>query len=252
MSTMPGIALVTGAGTGIGRAAALALLRNDFKVILTGRKQESLLATVDLAGNFATHATVIPADITKPGEVKMLFSKIREKFERLDLLFNNAGIGAPSLPLEEISYEEWEAVISTNLTGAFLCTQEAFKIMKNQNPQGGRIINNGSVSAHVPRPNSAPYTASKHAISGLTKSTSLDGRPYNICCGQIDIGNADTEMAEKMKKGILQPNGSIMIEPAIGIEHIADAVLYMAKLPLDVNVPFITVMANRMPYIGRG
>jgi NAD(P)-dependent dehydrogenase (short-subunit alcohol dehydrogenase family) len=252
MSTTQRFALVTGAGSGIGQSAALAMLQDGFKVIICGRNKTTLETTMNLAGDKASEAIAIQTDIRRPAEVEAMFATIRETFGRLDLLFNNAGISAPAVPLEDISYEDWQSVIESNLTGAFLCTREAFKIMKSQAPMGGRIINNGSISAHVPRPNSAPYTASKHAITGLTKSTSLDGRNYNICCVQIDIGNADTSMAGKMKEGILQPNGSVIKEPTIDTSYIAETIVYLANLPLDVNVPFITVMANRMPYMGRG
>ena len=252
MSDFQRIALVTGAGSGIGQSAALALLKNDFKVILCGRNNASLEKTKSMAEDNAGNAMVIQSDVTNPDDVVNMFSKVRQSFGRLDFLFNNAGIGAPAKPLEEISFDEWQSVIATNLTGSFLCIREAFKLMKSQDPMGGRIINNGSISAHVPRPNSAPYTSAKHAITGLTKAASLDGRNYNICCGQIDIGNADTAMAEKMKEGILQADGSIAKEPAIDTRYIADAIVYLANLPLDVNVPFFTVMANRMPYMGRG
>ena len=251
MNTIKKYALVTGAGSGIGRAVSLALLQNGYQVALTGRNQTSLEETAAMAGEFQSNALVVPSDICNPESVISLFEKIKTDFGRLDLLFNNAGTNTTGL-LEDISYEEWRKVIDTNLTGAFLCTQQAFKIMKAQTPQGGRIINNGSISAAVPRPNSAPYSASKHAITGLTKSTSLDGRKYNIACGQIDIGNADTDMAVSMKKGILQSSGAILIEPTMNLKHVSDAILYMAGLPLEANVQFMTVMATQMPFIGRG
>lgn len=252
MSTFRKVAIVTGAGTGIGKCTALALLREGYSVVLAGRRLEPLEMTKKEAGPFESQVLVVPTDVADPHSVRALFSKSKDKFGRLDLLFNNAGTGAPHVLLEDLTYEQWKSVIDVNLTGAFLCTQEAFKIMKSQNPQGGRIINNGSVSAHVPRPNSAPYTASKHAITGLTKATALDGRKYNIACGQIDIGNAHTEMSARMKDGVPQANGSIAVEPTMEVEHVARAVVYMASLPLDANVQFITLMATKMPYIGRG
>ena len=245
-------ALVTGAGSGIGKAVALALLREGYSVALTGRRRESLNDTLREAGELRSRTLVVPADVRDARSVRLLFTNIKETFGRLDLLFNNAGIAAPSKPLEELSSEEWQAVVDTNLTGAFLCTQEAFKIMKAQSPQGGRIINNGSLSAHVPRPNSAPYTATKHAITGLTKSTSLDGRKYNIACGQIDIGNAATSMAAGMSHGVPQANGQVEVEPTMDPVEAARAVVYMASLPLEANVLFLTVMATKMPFVGRG
>lgn len=244
--------LITGAGSGIGRDAAVTFLKNGYHVALTGRNADALYETVRLAGADAvTQAIVIPADITNPDSVIALFHQIQRTFGRLDVLFNNAGTNTKGL-LEDISYDAWRSVIDTNLTGAFLCTQQAFKLMKDQSPQGGRIINNGSISASVPRPNSAPYTASKHAITGLTKSTSLDGRKYNIACSQIDIGNVDTTMAQSMKTGMPQADGSMRIEPTFDVKHVSDALIYMASLPLDTNVQFITVMATQMPFIGRG
>jgi NAD(P)-dependent dehydrogenase (short-subunit alcohol dehydrogenase family) len=245
---MTKIALITGAGTGIGKVTALALLKEGYKVVLSGRRRE----TLEQVAQDSANALMVPSDVTNPESVRHLFAKIKETFGRLDLLFNNAGVGAPAIPLEDLPFEKWKAVIDTNITGSFLCTQEAFKIMKAQTPRGGRIINNGSISAHAPRPNTAPYTASKHAITGLTKATSLDGRNYDIACGQIDIGNADTEMAAPMKQGIMQSNGSMMVEPTIDPEHVAQAVVYMASLPLNANVQFMTVMATKMPLIGRG
>lgn len=244
-------AVITGAGSGIGEAVSLALLKNGFMVALLGRDAKKLEITQSMAGQFSKNCLVLPTDITDNEQVINSFAKIEKEWGRLDLLFNNAGTNTVGL-LEELSIEAWRAVIDTNLTGPFLCTQQAFRIMKSQNPMGGRIINNGSISATAPRPNSAPYTASKHAITGLTKATSLDGRKYNIACGQIDIGNADTAMAEKMKAGIMQANGSIMIEPTIDLQNICDAVLYMASLPLSANVQFMTVMATQMPFVGRG
>jgi NAD(P)-dependent dehydrogenase (short-subunit alcohol dehydrogenase family) len=246
------VAVVTGAGTGIGRAVALALLRDGYRVVLAGRRREPLDETIAESGTPAGHALGVPTDVTDPASVRALFARTKEALGRLDVLFNNAGRGAPALPLEDLSFEMWRAVVDTNLTGAFLCTQEAFKIMKAQSPRGGRIINNGSISAHTPRPFSAPYTAAKHAITGLTKSTSLDGRKYDIACGQIDIGNAATEMTERMTAGVPQADGSMAAEPRIDVEHVAGAVLMMARLPLDTNVQFMTIMATKMPFIGRG
>jgi NAD(P)-dependent dehydrogenase (short-subunit alcohol dehydrogenase family) len=246
------IALITGAGSGIGRAVAVALAQNGYAVVLAGRHKESLEQTAREATQVNSQTLVVPADVTDPVSVSELFAKTKNAFGRLDLLFNNAGISGPAVPLEELTYDDWKSVVDTNLTGAFLCTQEAFKIMKSQNPRGGRIINNGSISAHVPRPNSAPYTSTKHAILGLTKATALDGRKYDIACGQIDIGNAATEMAEKMKKGVPQANGTIAVEPTMDPAEVGRAVVYMASLPLDANVQFMTVMATKMPFIGRG
>jgi NAD(P)-dependent dehydrogenase (short-subunit alcohol dehydrogenase family) len=250
MAPFDKVAIVTGAGTGIGRAAALALSQDGYSVVLAGRRRDLL----DTVAKEAKHSRtlVVPTDVGDPASVRALFAQTQEAFGRLDLLFNNAGTGAPPVPLEELTYEQWKAVVDTNLTGAFLCTQEAFKIMKSQEPRGGRIINNGSISAHVPRPNSAPYTSTKHAITGLTRSTSLDGRKYDIACGQIDIGNAATPMTERMKKGVPQPNGSTAVEPTMDVEHVGRAIVYMASLPLDANVQFLTVMATKMPFIGRG
>ncbi len=246
------VAIVTGAGSGIGRQAALALLREGYAVSLAGRRIERLQETVDQAGAARTRALAVPADVSDPASVRALFDRTREAFGRLDLLFNNAGTGAPPVLLEDLSHEQWKTVVEVNLTGAFLCTQEAFRIMKSQRPMGGRIINNGSISAHAPRPNSAPYTATKHAITRLTKSTALDGRKYDIACGQIDIGNAATEMAQPMKAGVPQANGTISVEPTLDVEHVAQAIVYMAGLPLEANVQFLTVMATKMPFIGRG
>ena len=252
MSALEKVAIVTGAGTGIGNRTALALLEEGYSVALAGRRVEPLEATAAEAGPAASRALVVPTDVGDPAAVQALLAKTKERFGRLDLLFNNAGTGSPPVPLEDLTYEQWKSVVDVNLTGAFLCTQQAFRIMKSQNPMGGRIINNGSISAHVPRPNSAPYTATKHAITGLTKSTSLDGRKYDIACGQIDIGNAETGMASAFKTGIPQANGTIAIEPTFETDHVARAVVYMAGLPLDTNVQFMTVMATKMPYIGRG
>jgi NAD(P)-dependent dehydrogenase (short-subunit alcohol dehydrogenase family) len=246
------VAIVTGAGSGVGKAAALALLREGYAVALAGRRADALEQVADEAEKLGAQALAVPTDVTDPASVRALFARTKEAFGRLDLLFNNAGIGAPAVPLEEISFEQWQAVVQTNLTGAFLCTQEAFRLMKSQTPRGGRIINNGSISAHTPRPNSAPYTATKHAISGLTKSAALDGRGFDIACGQIDIGNAATEMTARMKRGVLQADGRIAPEPTMDVEAVARAVIYMASLPLDTNVLFMTVMATKMPFVGRG
>jgi NAD(P)-dependent dehydrogenase (short-subunit alcohol dehydrogenase family) len=246
------VAIVTGAGTGIGRQTALALLREGYSVSLAGRRMERLQETVAQAGADGARALAVPADVSDPASVRALFARTTETFGRLDLLFNNAGTGAPPVLLEDLSHEQWNAVVEVNLTGAFLCTQEAFRIMKRQRPMGGRIINNGSISAHAPRPNSAPYTATKHAITGLTKSTALDGRKYDIACGQIDIGNAETGMMKRMKDGVPQADGTLSAEPTMKVEHVAQAVVYMAGLPLEANVQFLTVMATKMPFIGRG
>lgn len=246
------VAIVTGAGSGIGKYSSLALLSEGYFVTLAGRRQKPLEAVAKESGLSESQTLILPTDVSKPNSVRNLFTKTQEKFGRLDLLFNNAGISGPSCLLEDISYEDWQTVVNINLTGAFLCTQEAFNLMKNQCPKGGRIINNGSISAHVPRPNTAPYASTKHAMTGLTKSTALDGRKYNIACGQIDIGNAATEMTAKSKNGIPQPNGSIVVEPTMDAQNIAQAVIYMAGLPLDANVQFMTIMATKMPYIGRG
>jgi NAD(P)-dependent dehydrogenase (short-subunit alcohol dehydrogenase family) len=246
------IAMVTGAGTGIGRASALALLEEGYSVVLVGRRREPLEETRAAAGAAAAWALPVTADVSDPGQVCALFDATRQAFGRLDLLFNNAGTGAPPVPLEDLSFEHWQRVVAVNLTGAFLCTQAAFRLMKDQDPRGGRIINNGSVSAHAPRPNSAPYTATKHAITGLTKSTALDGRKYDIACGQIDIGNAATEMTARMKDGVLQARGDRQVEPTMDVTNVARAVVYMASLPLDANVLFLTVMATKMPLVGRG
>jgi NAD(P)-dependent dehydrogenase (short-subunit alcohol dehydrogenase family) len=246
------VALVTGAGTGIGKHVTIALLREGYSVVLAGRRLDPLEATVREAGELGSQTLVVPSDVRDPSSVRLLFTQAKQVFGRLDLLFNNAGTAAPSALLEDLTHEEWKSVVDTNLTGAFLCTQEAFKLMKSQVPQGGRIINNGSISSHSPRPNSAPYTASKHAITGLTKSTSLDGRKYNIACGQIDVGNAATAMAEIMERGVPQANGSVEVEPTIDPQQVARAVVYMASLPLDTNVLFLTVMATKMPFVGRG
>jgi NAD(P)-dependent dehydrogenase (short-subunit alcohol dehydrogenase family) len=252
MSTQSKVAIVTGAGTGIGKAVAVALLKEGYSVALAGRRREPLEQAAKASGAPGPSALVVPTDVSSPESVRALFAKTRETFGRLDLLFNNAGVSAPGVPLEDLTLEQWRSVVDINLTGAFLCTQEAFRLMKGQTPRGGRIINNGSISAHAPRPNSAPYTATKHAITGLTRSTSLDGRKYDIACGQIDIGNAATEMAARMAKGVPQANGEIAVEPLMDVEHVARAVVYMASLPLESNVLFMTVMATKMPFVGRG
>ena len=252
MSSQDKIAIVTGAGTGIGKSAALALLGDGYRVGLVGRRKEPLEQTAADAGAARNNTLVLPADVGDPAAVKGLFAKVKEAWGRLDLLFNNAGRGAPPIPMEDLSYEQWKAVVDVNLTGMFLCSQEAIKIMKSQDPKGGRIINNGSISAHAPRPNSSPYTATKHAVTGLTKCISLDCRKYDIACGQIDIGNAATEMTNRMTNGVMQANGSVMVEPRMDVAHVGSAVLYMAKLPLDANVQFITIMATKMPFVGRG
>ena len=245
------VALVTGAGSGIGRHSALALAEVGYAVALAGRRQDALEETAALAG---TDARMLPVstDVGDPQAVDALFAQVAEHFGRLDVLFNNAGGGAPTVPLEDLEYEQWQQVVAVNLTGSFLCTQAAFRIMKDQDPRGGRIINNGSVSAAAPRPNSAPYTATKHAITGLTKSTSLDGRKYDIACGQIDIGNTATDMTQRMSDGVPQADGSKLVEPRFDVEHVARAVVQMAELPLDTNVLFMTIMATKMPFVGRG
>ncbi len=246
------VAIVTGAGSGIGRAVALALVQEGYGVALAGRRREMLAETAQSAATGAGETLVVPTDVTDPASIAALFRATRERFGRLDLLFNNAGVAARGVPLEDLGVDEWKTVVDVNLTGAFLCTQEAFRIMKAQTPRGGRIINNGSISAYVPRPNSAPYTATKHAITGLTRSTSLDGRKYDIACGQIDIGNADTPLTARMKEGVPQANGTIAAEPTMDVRDVGRAVVYMASLPLDANVQFMTVMATKMPFIGRG
>jgi len=245
------VAIVTGAGSGIGKAAALELLKEGYRVALAGRRRERLdeTASESAAGD---RVLVVPTDVADAAAVKALFAKTREAFGRLDVLFNNAGRSAPGIPLEDVTYEQWRKVVDVNLTGIFLCTQEAFRIMKSQDPRGGRIINNGSISAHTPRPNSAPYTASKHAVTGLTKSTALDGRKYDIACSQIDIGNARTEIAARMAKGVPQADGTVAAEPLMDVEHVARVVAHLAGLPLDVNVLFMTIMATKMPFVGRG
>ena len=252
MSGSGKVALVTGAGTGIGQQVALALLKEGYAVVLAGRRGELLEATALAGQALSGRALAVPTDVSDPAAVQALFARTRETFGRLDLLFNNAGVSAPSVPLEDLTYEQWQRVVAVNLTGTFLCTQAAFQLMKSQQPRGGRIVNNGSISAHAPRPNSAPYTATKHAVMGLTKATALDGRRYDIACGQIDIGNAATDLTARMQDGVLQAHGAIAPEPRLDLEHVANAVLYMASLPLEANVLFMTVMATKMPFVGRG
>ncbi len=252
MTTHDRVALVTGAGSGIGRAAALALLKDGYRVVLAGRRLDALSETAQLAAAATDRALPVAADVTQPDAVNALFAKTREAFGRLDVLFNNAGRGGPPVPLEDVTFEQWQAVVAVNLTGMFLCTQAAFKLMRDQTPRGGRIINNGSISAYTPRVSSAPYTATKHAVAGLTKSTALDGRKYDIACGQIDIGNAATELTERMTKGMPQANGSVVEEPRMDVEHVGNAILHMASLPLDANILVMTIMATKMPYVGRG
>ena len=246
------VALVTGAGSGIGRATSLALLAAGYAVVLAGRRAEALQQTIAQAGEHAANALAVPTDAGDPAAVAALFDTVRQRHGRLDLLFNNAGTGAPAVPMDELTFEQWKTVVDVNLTGVFLCTQAAFRLMKSQTPRGGRIINNGSISAHAPRPFSAPYTATKHAVTGLTKATSLDGRAFDIACGQIDIGNAASDMTERMTSGVPQANGSLMVEPRMDVKVVADAVVHMASLPLDANVLFMTVMATKMPFVGRG
>ena len=245
------VAIVTGAGTGIGKSAALALLGDGYRVGLVGRRKELLDRTAADSGAPA-NTLVLPADVCKPESVKTVFARVKEAWGRLDVLFNNAGRGAPAIPMEDLSFEQWKAVVDVNLSGMFLCSQEAIRIMKSQDPKGGRIINNGSISAHAPRPFSAPYTATKHAVTGLTKCISLDNRKHDIACSQIDIGNAATEMTERMKNGVPQANGDTAVEPRMDVAHVGSAVLYMANLPLNANVQFMTIMATKMPFIGRG
>jgi NAD(P)-dependent dehydrogenase (short-subunit alcohol dehydrogenase family) len=246
------IALVTGAGSGIGKAAALALAKEGYAVVLAGRRKEALEAVATEAKKLGASTLVVPTDVRDPASIKALFAKAKAEFGRLDVLFNNAGVGAPPVPFEDLPVEQWKAVVDTNLTAVFLCTQEAFKIMKEQKPRGGRIINNGSISAHAPRPRSAAYTSTKHAVTGLTKTTALDGREYDIACGQIDIGNAVTPLTERMAQGVLQPDGSLKPEPRMDVDHVGQAIVYMANLPLESNVLFMTVMATKMPFVGRG
>ncbi len=246
------VAVITGGGSGIGQAVALAMHTNGYRLVLAGRRPAQLNETIALAQASEGEMIAVPTDVSSADSVRALFARTAEAFGRVDVLFNNAGTGTPAIPIEELTMEQWNRVVGVNLTGAFLCAQEAIRMMKRQEPRGGRIINNGSISAHVPRPHSAPYTATKHAITGLTKSISLDGRPWDIACGQIDIGNAASEMTQRMTSGVLQANGTTAAEPRMDLQHVADAVLYMANLPLDVNVQFITVMATKMPFIGRG
>jgi NAD(P)-dependent dehydrogenase (short-subunit alcohol dehydrogenase family) len=249
---MAKIALITGAGSGIGKASALALMRHGWSVVLAGRRKELLEEVAREGQATGQKSLVVPTDVADAASIRNLFARAKETFGRLDMLFNNAGIGAPAVPMEDLPFEKWKAVVDTNLTGSFLCTQEAIRIMKDQTPRGGRIINNGSISAHAPRPNSVAYTATKHAMTGLTKSTSLDGRKYDIACGQIDVGNAETPLASRMKDGVPQASGEVRPEPLMDVQHVADAVVYMANMPLDANVQFLTVMATKMPFVGRG
>ena len=246
------VAIITGAGTGIGKSSALAMLKDGWSVALAGRRAELLEKTREQVGEEEKNAIVVRTDVGDPEAVRELFAKTKEAFGRLDVLFNNAGVGAPGRPLEDLTFEQWKTVVDANLTGPFLCTQEAFRMMKEQTPMGGRIINNGSISAQTPRPNSAPYTATKHGMVGLTKSTALDGRKYDIACSQIDIGNAVTEMTAKMSKGVPQPDGTRKVEPTFDVERVAEAVLFLANLPLDTNVLFMNMMATKMPFVGRG
>ena len=246
------VAVVTGAGSGIGRAVALALVREGFAVVLAGRRPAPLQETSAQAGAEATRTLAVPTDVRDPESVRALFAKTSSTFGRLDVLFNNAGVNVPGVPIEDLGVEQWRSVVDTIVTGTFLCTREAVRLMKSQSPRGGRIINNGSVSAHVPRPDSLPYTAAKHAITGMTRSTALDGRKYDITCGQIDIGNAATEMAARMAEGVPQASGTLAREPLLDLDHVARAVVYMATLPLEANVPFMTLMATKMPFLGRG
>ena len=252
MGQMTKVALVTGAGVGIGRAAAKALLHGGYKVVLAGRNLDKLHKAITDIGGTAENCLAVACDVGKPDQVKQLFAALKEKFGRIDVLFNNAGVGAPAIPMEDLTYEQWMNVVNANLCGAFLCSQEAIRMMKAQSPQGGRIINNGSISAHAPRPMSAPYTSTKHAITGLTKTIALDGRPFNIACGQIDIGNAATEMTERMAAGITQADLSIKVEPRMDVDHVGQAVLHMAQLPLESNILNMTIMATNMPFVGRG
>jgi NAD(P)-dependent dehydrogenase (short-subunit alcohol dehydrogenase family) len=252
MTTNGRVALVTGAGSGIGRATALALLKDGYRVALAGRRADALAATVAESGSDGERALAIATDVRTPDAVRELFAKALHAFGRLDVLFNNAGRGGPPVPLEDVSFEDWQDIVAVNLTGMFLCTQQAFKVMRDQKPRGGRIINNGSISAYTPRPNSAPYTATKHAIAGLTKSAALDGRKYDIACSQIDIGNAATELTERMTAGVPQANGTLLAEPRMDVAHVANAVVHIANLPLDANILFMTIMATKMPYVGRG
>jgi NAD(P)-dependent dehydrogenase (short-subunit alcohol dehydrogenase family) len=246
------VAIVTGAGSGIGKATALALLEEGYRVALAGRRPEPLQQTIAEAGESGSQAIAIPTDVSNPQSVRALFAKAKEEFGRIDVLFNNAGINAPGIPFEDLPYETWKDVVDINLTGVFLCAQEAFRLMKDQQPRGGRIINNGSISAYAPRPDSAPYTATKHGVTGLTKAISLDGRKYDIACSQMDVGNATTALAERIAKGVKQANGTVATEPMIDVAHVARAVVYIASLPLDANIQFMTIMATKMPFVGRG
>ena len=252
MSANKSVALITGAGSGVGRATSLAFLNAGWNVVLAGRRADALAATIAKAGDKGSAALAVPTDVGNPQSVRALFDAAVARFGRLDFLFNNAGTGAPAIPMEDLSYEQWMTVVNANLTGTFLCMQQAFRVMKDQSPRGGRIVNNGSISAYAPRPNSAPYTSTKHAVSGLTRSGALDGRKYDIAVGQIDIGNAVTEMTERMANGVLQPDGSMRVEPRMDVDHVAQSVLHMAGLPLESNVLFMTVMATKMPFVGRG
>ena len=252
MSTPSKIAVITGAGSGIGKATALAFLKDGWSVTLVGRRADALEAALAEAGADAARGLAVSADVGNPESVAALFAKVQQKFGRVDVLFNNAGQNAPGVPFEDLPYDKWKAVVDTNLSGSFLCAQAAFRMMKNQTPQGGRIINNGSISAHAPRPDSAPYTASKHGVSGLTRTISLDGRKYNIACCQVDVGNAMTELAARMSKGVKQADGAIKVEPMINVTDVAKSVLFMANQPLDVNIYHLMVMATNMPYAGRG
>ncbi|HPU51571.1 MAG TPA: SDR family oxidoreductase [Burkholderiaceae bacterium] len=252
MTTNNSVALITGAGSGVGRATSIAFLNAGWKVVLAGRRPDALAATIAQAGDKGDMALAVPTDVGDPKSVRALFDAAVARFGRLDFLFNNAGTGAPPVPLEDLTYEQWMTVVNANLTGTFLCMQQAFRVMKDQSPRGGRIVNNGSISAYAPRPNSAPYTSTKHAVSGLTRSGALDGRKYDIAVGQIDIGNAVTEMTERMVKGVIQPDGSMRVEPRMDVDHVAQSVLHMAGLPLESNVLFMTVMATKMPFVGRG
>jgi NAD(P)-dependent dehydrogenase (short-subunit alcohol dehydrogenase family) len=246
------IAVVTGAGSGVGRASALALLADGWSVALAGRRADALEETAGMAGDAKSRAVPVPTDVGDPKAVEALFAAIRDRFGRLDFLFNNAGGNVPGTPLEDLAYEDWARVVQVNLTGSFLCAQAAFRMMKAQQPQGGRIVNNGSISAHAPRPDSIPYTATKHAVTGLTKTLSLDGRKYDICCGQIDIGNAATPMTQRMQRGVKQANGTVEVEPTMDVAHVGNTIVMMANMPLDANIQFVTVMATKMPFIGRG
>ena len=252
MSTHDKVAVITGAGSGIGRATALAFLKDGWRVALAGRRREALEATLQSAGAHRDRALAVPTDVADPHSVQALFARVKEGYGRVDVVFNNAGQNAPGVPFEDLSYDRWKSVVDTNLTGSFLCAQAAFRMMKEQEPRGGRIINNGSISAHSPRPDSAPYTASKHAISGLTRTIALDGRKYDIACCQIDVGNAMSALAERMSKGVKQADGAIEVEPMIDVEDVARSVLYMANQPLEVNVYHLMIMATKMPYAGRG